>query len=144
MLHSSISTLPFYPQGLCSIQGDARQALNSIVRFRDCEPGERLFREGEPANGVYIVCRGGVKLVHHQQNENDFELACESAIIGLPGVMMHSVYRFTATVLVHSTVAFIPAETFLEFVQTYPEAGWVLAGFCPPGSPAPLTGQWVL
>jgi CRP-like cAMP-binding protein len=138
-----MSTLPFYPQGLCSIQGDAREALNRIVQFRDCEPGELLFQRGQKATGVYIVCHGGVKLVHHQQNPNEFELACESALIGLPGVMMRSVYHFSATVLVRSTLAFVSSDAFIKFVEKYPEAGWIVGGFRSPGSQSPLVGQWV-
>ncbi|ABF41105.1 cyclic nucleotide-binding protein [Candidatus Koribacter versatilis Ellin345] len=115
-------SIPADVEGLVHISTNARERLAAAATFRTCKPGEVLYRAGEPANGVYIVCRGGVKVTHRDQNLNDFELACSTAILGVPGVMSGTVYQFSATVLVQSAVAFIPASDFVEFVAEHPEA----------------------
>ena len=109
-------------QGLEQLAAVTREKLAAAATFRNYLPGEVVYRAGEPADGVFVVCHGGVKVIHPDRNANHFELACKPSVLGVPGVLSGSVYQFTAVVLVPSTIALIPAELFVEFVAEHPEA----------------------
>ncbi len=121
MLSQHGARIPAHIEGIEHISTAARDRLAQAATYRTFSAGEVLYRAGEPATGVFIVCHGGVKLTHRDENANDFELACRTAVLGVPGVMGGTVYQFTAVVLVDSTVAFIPANEFVNFVAECPE-----------------------
>jgi CRP-like cAMP-binding protein/Fe-S-cluster-containing dehydrogenase component len=100
------------------------QGLMEVVELVSCEPGEALVREGEPADAVYLVRSGFIKLV---QRFGDGEIAVsylsKGMTLGEVEFLVDGVDRWevSASSVEYAELVKIPAETFGNLVKLSPE-----------------------
>ena len=88
-----------------------------------CETERVLFRQGEPATGVFIVHKGTATLTMHAVTDEPvlkFQ-ASAGSLLGLPGIVGNQPYSLTARAHRGSQVLFIPKEVFTALMQSDPQ-----------------------
>jgi len=100
---------------------DLWQALHGIKSVRVYPKGATLFQQGTAVNGVYVVESGQVRVLlpTAQDRPQLLEVAGPGTILGLSESMSGDCYRVTAEAGDHTTVAFIPRESFVEFLREH-------------------------
>lgn len=101
----------------------ARQELISLMRPMEIESGSTIFREGMPAFGLYILCRGKVKLAKRTRagHSQILKLLGPGEILGEKTMFDQETYTCYAKALEPSLLRFIPREEFLHFLRRYPD-----------------------
>jgi CRP-like cAMP-binding protein len=102
---------------------DLSQALHGIKAVRVYPKGATLFQQGSAVSGVYVVESGLVRVLLPTL-QNRLQLlghAGPGTILGLSETMSGDRYRVTAEAGDHTTVAFIPRESFVEFLRDHCE-----------------------
>jgi CRP-like cAMP-binding protein len=82
--------------------------------------GQILFRQGEPAEGLFILCEGSATLTMHGVHGQTV-LAVEirpGSLLGLPGLIGNQPYSMTARAGEKARVQFITRDQFTRFMQT--------------------------
>ena len=100
----------------------AWQELISLMRPLEFEPGGMIFREGMLAFGLYILCRGKVKLAKHTRGGHSqiLKLLGPGEILGEKTLFDQETYTCYAKALEPSRLMFIPREEFLPFLRRHP------------------------
>ncbi len=100
---------------------DLWQALHGIKAVRVYSKGAQLFRHGASVSGVYVVESGEVRILlpTGPSRQQLLEIAGPGAVLGLSESMSGDNYRVTAEAGNHVTVAFIPRESFLDFMRDH-------------------------
>ncbi len=82
--------------------------------------GTTLFVEGQPANGVYVLCSGKVKLLTYSEDGRAIivRVAEAGGILGLPACVAGVTFEVSAEVIIDCQVNFIRREDFLSLLQT--------------------------
>ena len=85
-----------------------------------------LFQQGTPADDVYLIHEGMVKLVWGESmgKQTILCLRWSGSFIGVPAVVTGQPYLTSAVTLVPSVLERIPAEKFLQRLQTDPDFAW--------------------
>ncbi|MBI3783999.1 MAG: cyclic nucleotide-binding domain-containing protein [Deltaproteobacteria bacterium] len=94
--------------------------VSSIYRRRQV-----IFHEGTPANGLYILCRGAVKLYQSDRFGKDhiLHIAVPGDILGeLPCDPM-GCYSVSAEAITDSQLSFLPRERLVPFIEKHPMVG---------------------
>lgn len=102
--------------------------FTSLVRQVDYEGEETIFQEGALAFGLYIVCRGNVKLAGKAPcgKRQILKLLGTGEILGEEALFSNEGYTTFARTLESSTLAFVPKEKLLEFLGKYPTVAFKL------------------
>jgi CRP-like cAMP-binding protein len=109
---------PSSPQGSWNVQIDpaafvADPKLIHVLSERSvlipCETNRVLFRQDEPAIGIFIVHKGGVTLSLMSQDGHSLfaAQARPHSILGLPGVISDKPYTLSATAVGGAQVSFV-------------------------------------
>jgi len=84
-----------------------------------------IFHDGTPANGLYILCQGAVKLYQSDRFGRDYILG-----IVLPGEVLGELplaptetYSTSAEALTDSQLRFLPRERLIPFIMAHPMTG---------------------
>jgi CRP/FNR family transcriptional regulator, cyclic AMP receptor protein len=109
---------------LCHLTPAAAKEFESIKLSSHYPAGSILFMENEPAQGVFLVCSGKVKLSVSSKGGKTLilQMVKPGEVIGLSASMSGVPYEATAEILYPSQVVFIRKEDFLRFVHRFPEA----------------------
>jgi CRP/FNR family transcriptional regulator len=102
---------------------EQRRELLAAGTIRDLAKGELLFREGEPAEAMYAVARGAVKLVRYTPRGREAMLHlvrpgqsfAEAALFG------QGTFPATAEAIEASSVWVLPRQRLLELIRRSPE-----------------------
>ncbi|MEA2572023.1 MAG: family transcriptional regulator, cyclic receptor protein [Acidobacteriota bacterium] len=88
-------------------------------------PGETLFREGDDANGVFIMQSGEVDLIFSPRNGEPKALrgVQPGQVLGLSCVVTHRPHDCTATARTECETAFVRRDDFLRKLDERP-ATW--------------------
>jgi len=84
---------------------------------------EMIFQEGVPAFGLYILCRGKVKLVRRsptRKKRHLLKLLSSGELLGEETVFDGEPYIAYAKTLEDARLCFIKKEDFLAFLKKYP------------------------
>lgn len=86
--------------------------------------GTTLFIEGQPANGVYFLCSGRVKLSTYSEDGRVIivRIVEPGEILGLSASIIGISHEATAEVIENCQVNFIKRNEFLEFIREHGEA----------------------
>ena len=87
-----------------------------------CESDHVLFRQGEPAAGLYIL-HEGVATVSMISPDGHSLFAVQSrpgSLLGLPGLVSGQPYSLSATAGAGSRVSFVSRNEFMALMQTNP------------------------
>lgn len=100
---------------------DLWQALHGIKSVRVYPKGTTLFRQGSAVDGVYVVESGQVRVLlpAGQDHPQLLEVVGPGAILGLSESMSGDSHRVTAEAGDHTTVGFIPRQSFVEFLREH-------------------------
>lgn len=101
----------------------AREELVSLMRPMEFESGAMIFREGMLAFGLYILCRGKVKIAKRTRagHSQILKLLGPGEILGEKTMFDRETYTCYAKTLEPSLLMFIPREGFLDFMRRHPD-----------------------
>jgi CRP/FNR family transcriptional regulator len=108
----------------CGLSEKDLEGFEALKVTKACPKGTMLFVEGQPSNGVYMLCRGRVKLSTCSQEGRVIilEIAEAGDIIGLSAAVNGADYETTAEVLELSQVNYVKTSDLLRFLKGNPEA----------------------
>jgi CRP-like cAMP-binding protein len=94
----------------------ALQQLGSVEMQRK---GTVLFREGDPARGVYLIVAGAATLSLATDDGRNITVrnVGPGFLLGLPGTILSRNYLFTAKLAQDSRVTFVPAPDLMQFLR---------------------------
>lgn len=98
-----------------------RLAAYTVVR--DVRRGARVFEEGAPANGLFVVMEGRVRLVRHSPGGREQVLHAEGpgATLGEVPLLDGSGYVATAVAAEPTRVLYLPRDALLETCRRHPD-----------------------
>lgn len=110
-------------QILSDLSKDKLKNLRRMMKSLNYRPGETLFQEGTTAFGVYIVCKGIVKLVKYSMDgkEQILKLIGPGEILGEKTMLDGSVYTAFAQSLTDTHTKFIDRAAFMTFLKKNPQ-----------------------
>lgn len=107
----------------CDLAPDALEAFDGIKSVRQCAKGTVLFREGQVARAVFLLCRGRVRLSICAENGRRMTLRMANAgeLLGLSASLSGGAYEITAEALENSQVAVVRRKDLLRFLRGHRE-----------------------
>jgi CRP-like cAMP-binding protein len=95
-------------------------------------PGDVIFREGEPSDGLYLVTAGSARVtVTGDTGETFLATVRANEVLGEMGVLDGEPRSGTATAFTLCAAYFLPAEAFLDLLERSPLASMrLLALLC--------------
>jgi CRP-like cAMP-binding protein len=95
---------------------------------RSYPPGYELLQQGSPAEAVYLIHDGIVKLVWNEPKgkESIVGLRWQGWFLAAPSIISDTPCPTSAITLTRSKIEHIPPETFLDRLQRDPNLGWEL------------------
>lgn len=108
----------------CHIPAPGLNGFESIAVTKVYPKGTMLFVEGQPANGVYMLCQGKVKLSTCSQDGKVIILGIVEPgdVLGLSAAIDGAEYETTAEVLELCQVNYLAAEDFIRLLRSNPDA----------------------
>src|SRR4051812_19025068 len=105
----------------CSMPEEALKAFHALSITHLYARGTTLFAEGQPANGVYVLCSGRVKLSSYSEDGKALILRVGEAgeVLGLSASMCDTPYEATAEVIVRCQAHYFRRGDFLDLVQNH-------------------------
>lgn len=87
-----------------------------------------LFRQGSPAEEVYCLFRGLVKLVRLESDGNELivDIGFPGSLLGSASATLQRLHPVTATTLTECCVKCIPADIFRQLLRTNAQLSWDL------------------
>jgi CRP/FNR family transcriptional regulator len=113
----------------CDLPDSALQALENIKHTTAYPKKATLFLEGQPPRGIFVVCKGRVKLSMSSTDGNALilQIAGLGEVLGLSATVSGQAYELTAETLDPCRVSFVKREDFLHFLNDYTEACFKVA-----------------
>ncbi len=101
---------------------DELQDLRQIAQERQFDAGQRIFREGDPGNGVYVIEDGSVEIAHLSdlKQHRVFSRLGPGEIFGEMAVIEDLPRSATAIAAEDSRVFFIPRDEMLAVMKRSP------------------------
>jgi CRP-like cAMP-binding protein len=99
---------------------ELKSSLVAAGKSRHCPAAQVLFREDQKNAGVYLVCKGKVRMSVRGLPNLDRDFAAGS-LLGLPSTFTGHPYSLSAVTLAESEVVHVPREEFLELMRERPE-----------------------
>jgi CRP/FNR family transcriptional regulator len=109
-----------HEEGLfCQLPHAALSKLNSLRRTSIYPKGVLLFVEGQPTQGLYIICAGEARLYVNSAEGQSLTLRVveHGEVLGLSSLIGDECYPITAETLRPCQVSFIPRLEFLQFLR---------------------------
>ncbi|HEV2721127.1 MAG TPA: Crp/Fnr family transcriptional regulator [Thermoanaerobaculia bacterium] len=108
----------------CSLPEGVLTAFDSIAFTNVYPEGAVLYSEGQPPRGVFVLCRGAVKLSISSGDGKTLitRIAQHGECLGLSSVLTGNSYKASAETIEPSQVNFIKREDFLRFIHEHTEA----------------------
>jgi CRP/FNR family transcriptional regulator, cyclic AMP receptor protein len=107
----------------CQLPSSALQAFTN-VKFTTIYPVDAvLFVEGQASRGVYMLCKGRVKLTMNSSDGKTLIVGiCEPGeLLGLNAVVSGEPYELTVEALEPCQVNFVRRDDFLKLLREHPE-----------------------
>jgi CRP/FNR family transcriptional regulator len=99
---------------------ELQSTLDAVGSSQHYSTAQVLFREDGNSVGVYLVCKGKVRMSVRGLPSLDRDFAAGS-LLGLPATFTGHAYSLTAVTLAESKVVFVPREKFLELMHERPD-----------------------
>ena len=93
------------------------------ARYLEREKGELVFQEGLPAEGIYLICSGKVKLVQQtpdKRKKQILKILGPGDLLGEETFFAGGTYNAYARALEPTKLCFFPREAFLRFLDRHP------------------------
>jgi CRP/FNR family transcriptional regulator, cyclic AMP receptor protein len=103
----------------CDMPGPALKAFEKIKYTTSYPEDAVLFVERQEPRGIYVICRGSVKLSASAANGKTMivKIAQAGEVLGLSAAVSGRPYEMTAVTLDPCQVSFIKREDFLRFLK---------------------------
>jgi CRP/FNR family transcriptional regulator, cyclic AMP receptor protein len=103
----------------CGFSSESLALFERVKITNAYSPGSMLFIEGQPANGVYMLCRGRAKLYTCSQNGKVviLHIAKAGELLGLSAVVSESNYEVSAEVIEPCQVNYVRDADFLRLME---------------------------
>ncbi len=113
-----------FPGMFCDFSPKNLADFNTVGRLFSFPAGAILMREEDPANQVFVICRGQVKLscVSKEGRTLNLKIAVSGEVLGLSAVISGSPFEVTAETMAPTDVSLIPRDDFLAFIRSHGEA----------------------
>ncbi|MEO5858585.1 MAG: Crp/Fnr family transcriptional regulator [Pyrinomonadaceae bacterium] len=113
------------PNFFCNFSDSSLKHFQAIKITNAYPKGARLFVEGQPTEGIFMLCRGRVKLTTHSRNGRSLilRIAMPGEVLGLSAAISGSVSESTAEVIEPCQVNFVLKSEFRRFLEQNPDAG---------------------
>jgi CRP/FNR family transcriptional regulator len=108
----------------CDMHSSNLRIVESLKITNAYPKGTTLFMEGQPSNGVYVLCQGKVKLSTSSKDGKIIilHIAEPGEVLGLSAAVSNAIHNATAEVIEPCQVNFVRNEDFLEFLRKNTEA----------------------
>ena len=107
---------------LATLSAADRAALEPVCKVRGYEKGEVIFREGEPADRIYFVYLGRVKIVKAVGTRDVIiELLGPGEPVGAVAAFERKAFPATAITLEPSSLLSIPEREFFQILAQRPD-----------------------
>lgn len=113
------------PSYFCNLSRETFQSFKAIKITSTYPKGARLFIEGQPCDGVYMVCQGRVKLTTHSRSGKALilRIAVPGEVLGLSAAVSNFLHETTAEVIEPCQVNFIRTSDFCRLLERNADAG---------------------
>lgn len=124
ILESDLSCAFEADRSFCDLDIRALRDFARIKVTRTYPKDKVLFLEGQVARGIFLLCRGQVKLTLCGGNGKTFllKMAQPGEVLGLSAAVSGRAYEFTAATNESCEISFVTRADFLHFLKEYPEA----------------------
>lgn len=108
----------------CALPSDELKQFEQIKVARSYPKGAKLFIEGQPTRGVYLLCRGRVKLSTCSQTGRVMILGIAEGgdMLGLSSALNSSEHEATAEVLEDCQANYVETSEMIRFLRSNPVA----------------------
>ncbi len=108
----------------CDLPINVLEALDSVKATIVCPRNTVLFRQGQPARGVFVLCEGRAKLSVCSESGKRLTLhvAIPGEVLGLSAALSGGPYEVTAELLDDARVAMVKRKELLSFLREHREA----------------------
>jgi len=108
----------------CDLPINVLEALDSVKATIVCPRNTVLFREGQPARGVFVLCEGRAKLSVCSESGKRLtpHVAIPGEVLGLSAALSGGPYEVTAELLDDARVAMVKRKELLSFLREHREA----------------------
>lgn len=105
---------------------DWRPAIGVHKTNYEVKKGQLLFKEGDPATGIYFVYSGGIKVHKRWDSEKELILrfAQKGDILGHMGLGKGSYYPVSATAIQNSIVCYVDMDFFKSTISVNPSLAY--------------------
>lgn len=105
----------------CDLGPEALAAFDGIKSAQTFTKGSILFREGQLARGIFLVCQGRVRLSVNSGAGQRIVLrvACAGEVLGLSAALSAAHYEVTAEVLENATISYLRRKELLHFLRQH-------------------------
>jgi CRP/FNR family transcriptional regulator, cyclic AMP receptor protein len=109
---------------VCDLPASTLTAFNAVKSNIVCPRNTVLFREGQPARGVFVLCEGRAKLTVCSESGKRLSLriAGPGEVLGLSAALSGSDHEITAELLDNAQVAMVKRKDLLSFLREHREA----------------------
>jgi len=113
----------------CDLPTSALQAFETIKYATAYPKGAVLFVEGQAPRGIFVLCKGRVKLSICGTDGKTLivKIAEAGEVLGLGGTVSGKPYELTAETIDPCQVNFVKREDFLRFLREHAEACFKVA-----------------
>lgn len=101
-----------------NLPGEILLTIAEICETKDVAQGEKIFTDGEPSDGVYIIASGTVNIVKNSQVISELK---ESDFFGEVGLLDNSPRIADAEAKTDGMLLYINKETFDSITEDLPE-----------------------
>lgn len=108
----------------CDLPTTVLRALDTMKESLSCPRNTILFREGQAARGVFILCEGRAKLSVCSESGKRLilRIAVPGEVLGLSASLTGSAYEVTAELLDDAQVVLVKRKELLRFLREHREA----------------------
>jgi CRP-like cAMP-binding protein len=120
----SCQDCPSRKQGIyCTLEAEELQHINEHRKSRCYPKGRIIFFEGKPANGMYCINRGRVKVYKTglDGRQQIVRLAGPGALLGYRALLSEEPYHASAETLEEAVVCCIDKAAFSELLTSNPD-----------------------
>ena len=105
----------------CNLPPEALQSFEAIKCTSIYPKGVMLFAEGQEPRGIYLLCKGRVKLSISSSEGKMLilRIAAPGEVIGLGATISEQPYELTAETLETCQINFVRREDFLHLLKTH-------------------------
>jgi CRP/FNR family transcriptional regulator, cyclic AMP receptor protein len=105
----------------CDLPHEALEAFDAIKSAQLCPKGTVLFREGQPARGIFLLCEGRVRLSVCSESGRRMTLrtVLPGEVLGLSASLSGGNYEITAEAIDEVQVASIRRKDLLQFLHAH-------------------------